>query len=49
MRRTDLIRFGEYGKKWWEKDPSTADKELFPIPFDAIKASNGSLTQNPGY
>jgi len=49
VRRTDLIRFGEYGKAWWEKNPSSADKEIFPIPFDAIQASGGSLTQNPGY
>ncbi len=49
VRRTDLIRFGEYGKAWWEKNPSTPDKEIFPIPFDAIQASGGSLTQNPGY
>ena len=48
VRRTDLIRFGEYGKAWWEKNPSTADKEIFPIPFDAIQA-DPSLKQNPGY
>ena len=24
-------------------------KNVFPIPFDAITASNGSLTQNDGY
>ena len=25
------------------------NRELFPIPFEQIQASNGSLTQNPGY
>jgi hypothetical protein len=49
VRRTDLIRFGAYGNAWWEKPTSTANKTIFPIPFDAIQAANGTLTQNPGY
>ena len=49
VRRTDLIRFGAYGNAWWEKSASTANKTIFPIPFDALQAANGTLTQNPGY
>ena len=52
VRRTDLIRFGAYGNAWWEKSASTANKTIFPIPFDAIQAANAGsfkLTQNPGY
>ncbi|OQD42570.1 RagB/SusD family nutrient uptake outer membrane protein [Croceivirga radicis] len=48
-RRTDLIRFGKYGEAWWEKGASDASKTIFPIPQDQINASNGTLTQNPGY
>lgn len=35
-RRTDLIRFGQYGGTWWQKPASAPEKELFPIPFDAV-------------
>ena len=31
------------------KEIYTFTKEIFPIPFDAIQASGGSLSQNPGY
>ncbi len=31
-RRQDLIRFGEFNKAWWEKDASTPDRNVFPIP-----------------
>jgi hypothetical protein len=48
-RRTDLIRFGEYNKAWWEKPASPATRNVFPIPQDAINAPNSGLTQNPGY
>lgn len=48
-RRTDLIRFDKYTGTWWEKPASAEYRELFPIPFEQIQASNGSLTQNPGY
>lgn len=48
-RRTDLIRFGKYNDTWWEKPVSNASKNIFPIPFDQIQASKGTLKQNPGY
>jgi hypothetical protein len=48
VRRQDLIRFGKFGEKWWEKDASPATKQLFPIPKAQIDA-NPNLTQNPGY
>lgn len=48
-RRTDLIRFGKYNGTWWEKPASDPHVNIFPIPFDQIQASNGTLTQNPGY
>ena len=51
VRRMDLVRFGEYGRAWEFKDPSTvgdATKALFPIPSNAI-LSNSKLEQNPGY
>lgn len=38
-RRQDLIRFGEYNKEWWEKAPSTSDRNTFPIPQWAIDAN----------
>ena len=37
VRRTDLIRFGKYNDAWWEKPASDATKNIFPIPFEAIK------------
>ena len=49
VRRTDLIRFGKYNGTWWEKPASAAHTTIFPIPFDAIQAANGTLKQNPGY
>jgi len=49
-RRTDQIRFGKWGDAWWEKAAdSNTDLELMPIPQPQIDASEGSLTQNPGY
>ncbi|MGC6421529.1 MAG: RagB/SusD family nutrient uptake outer membrane protein [Flavobacteriaceae bacterium] len=51
-RRTDQIRFGKYFAGTDQGKGSTASpeyKEIFPIPLDAINASNGSLTQNPQY
>jgi hypothetical protein len=48
-RRQDLIRFGQWGNSWWEKTNSDAFRTVFPIPQEQITASNGSLTQNPGY
>jgi hypothetical protein len=49
VRRTDLIRFGQYNKTWWEKPVSPAYVNIFPIPQEQINASAGTLTQNPGY
>lgn len=48
-RRTSLIRFGRYNDAWWEKPASPAHVNILPIPFEQIQASNGTLTQNPGY
>ena len=48
-RRTDLIRFGAYNDAWWEKPASQPFRNVFPIPQPQINASNGTLTQNPGY
>jgi hypothetical protein len=49
-RRTDLIRFGKFTTTtWWEKSTTDAHRVVFPIPQPQIDASNGSLTQNPGY
>ena len=49
QRRTDLIRFGRYNDAWWEKDVSPDYVNIFPIPADQITASDGTLSQNPGY
>ena len=48
-RRTDLIRFGKYNGAWWEKPVSESYKNVMPIPFEQIQASNGTLSQNEGY
>jgi len=49
-RRTDLIRFGEWGSAWWEKSAhSDTFRDLFPIPQPQIDAAAGSLSQNDGY
>ncbi len=47
-RRSDLIRFGQYNKAWWEKPVSDQNKNIFPIPRGPISA-NPNLKQNPGY
>jgi starch-binding outer membrane protein, SusD/RagB family len=54
LRRTDLIRFGAWGRAWWEKPAhSDAFKNIMPIPIEQINATSGlganKLTQNPGY
>jgi hypothetical protein len=52
VRRTDMIRFGEYEGAWTEKSNTDKQKRLFPIPQTAIDgASNlpGYLSQNPSY
>ncbi|NNE76467.1 MAG: RagB/SusD family nutrient uptake outer membrane protein, partial [Pricia sp.] len=48
-RRTDLIRFGKFQDSWWEKTNADSFRNLMPIPIAQINASNGTLTQNPGY
>ncbi|MEO5984297.1 MAG: RagB/SusD family nutrient uptake outer membrane protein [Ferruginibacter sp.] len=48
VRRTDLIRFGVFLKKWAYKEASDPKYLLFPIPPSAL-ASNPNLKQNPGY
>ena len=50
MRRTDLIRFGEFTTgSWWDHEPSGDDHlTLYPIPFNQLQA-NPNLDQNPGY
>lgn len=48
QRRSDLIRFGKFNDEWWEKNPSQAFRNLFPIPQNQLQA-NPNLRQNPGY
>lgn len=48
-RRTDLIRFGKFQDTWWEKTNTDSFRNLMPIPVEQLNASEGSLTQNPGY
>ena len=38
-RRQDQIRFGTFNEAWWEKDPSTTDRNTFPIPQWVIDAN----------
>jgi hypothetical protein len=47
-RRQDLIRFGKFTEAWTNKEVTTEDKIIFPIPQTAIDV-NPNLTQNPGY
>ncbi|MEN8800008.1 MAG: RagB/SusD family nutrient uptake outer membrane protein [Flavobacteriaceae bacterium] len=50
-RRNDLIRFGQYGRDWLFKEPSSVnnpDRQIFPIPAPQLLA-NPNLVQNPGY
>jgi hypothetical protein len=48
-RRNDMIRFGEFGKKWELKDEeSPAYRTIFPIPYEQLRM-NSRLAQNPGY
>jgi hypothetical protein len=39
-RRTDLIRWGRFGDSWWDKDPDTEDKTVFPVPARALNAND---------
>ena len=38
-RRQDLIRFGKFNDAWWEKDASSPERNIFPIPQWAIDAN----------
>jgi len=48
-RRTDMIRFGRFQDSWLFKTNSEPHRNIFPIPQAQIDASDGTLTQNPGY
>lgn len=45
-RRQDQIRFGVWGKPWWNKPVSGPNAKLFPIPQSALN-TNPNLLQNP--
>lgn len=48
-RRNDMIRFGEFHKKWCFKyEESDKNHEIYPIPFAQMRL-NSDLVQNPGY
>ena len=47
-RRQDLIRFGKFTEPWTNKDQTSPEKIIFPIPQTAIDV-NPNLSQNPGY
>jgi hypothetical protein len=52
LRRSDMIRFGEYEGTWTEKTDNDNQKRLFPIPQSAIDGASdtpGYLVQNAGY
>jgi hypothetical protein len=49
VRRSDLIRYGQYNRTWFGKTTASSDtKNLFPIPRVQLQA-NPNLVQNPGY
>jgi starch-binding outer membrane protein, SusD/RagB family len=45
-RRQDQIRFGDWGRPWWNKGASGDDAKLFPIPQTVLNV-NPNLVQNP--
>lgn len=47
-RRNDLIRFGQFEKKWGIKTDADPNKRIFPIPRPEMQL-NPKLVQNPGY
>ncbi|MDN4754418.1 RagB/SusD family nutrient uptake outer membrane protein [Porphyromonadaceae bacterium W3.11] len=49
VRRTDLIRFGQYTKAISDRPASEATRTVFPIPAEVINLNPDNLTQNPGY
>lgn len=49
FRRDDLIRWKKFSSgAWWDHNPSSATRELFPIPQQQ-RNLNTNLGQNPGY
>ena len=38
-RRQDLIRFGKFTDAWWEKEATSEESNLFPIPQWAVDAN----------
>ena len=49
LRRTDLIRFGQFRRSYYEKEYESDPRVvLFPIPLPQLSA-NPNLVQNPGY
>lgn len=47
--RTFQIRLGKWEESWRDKNSTDKNKRIFPIPQQAIDASEGLLEQNPGY
>lgn len=48
-RRQDLIRYGKlHTESWWDHQPSTAIRNLYPIP-NRQRVLNPNLEQNEGY
>lgn len=48
-RRTDLLRWNAFTtEKWWDHEPTSSHRRLFPVPQNAISGNN-NLKQNPGY
>ncbi len=52
QRKMDLVRHGKWQpalQSVGKTPPPAASNFLFPIPQYALDASNGKLTQTPGY
>lgn len=50
LRRTDLIRHGEYINKAQDRGLNAEDHQvLYPIPQEVITEGDGIIEQNPGY
>lgn len=47
--RTIQIRFGKWEDSWRDKTSTDVNKRVFPIPQEAIDASQGLIEQNQGY
>ena len=48
VRRTDLIRFGQFQKIWQYKPTDNPKYLVYPVPTQALSV-NPNLVQNPGY